>query len=348
MRKTVEMDLEYLNTIDNPPFDAKSLHKQAASGDDVTINSWRDTWIGNMSKNHDTYGPFRSASIGKMYGEFDLKPCIVAGSGPSLKKNIDVLKDKRGIPLISCLHNFHYMVDHDIDVNYFVTLDAGKITIEEISEGGKHDHEYYLEKTKDYTLCAFVGSDPGLIESWKGKILWFTCPIPDQQCKDEFDKKEVFHHLVSNGGNVLGASIYIAKAYGGANPIALIGADYCFDYTKKFHAWDSKYDGKLGNALRTVDCYGNKVLTWQSYLNFKRHADSIALRVPGEWVNCTEGGIWGVYPEGLIKHIRHKPLREFIDGYRLYKQMQFQAEHPENAIEDTGVPGMLPQPKIFF
>jgi len=348
MERTVDMDFEYLNTIDIPPQSPRDLHKAAASNDDPTIETWRETWIKNMKDNHTASGPFCGQGIGQMYGEFNLKPAIIAGSGPSLANNIQDLRNKGDIPLLSCLHNFHYMVDNKVDVNYFVTLDAGKVTIEEISEGGEKDHEYYVNATKNYTLCAFVGTDPGLIEQWKGKILWYNCPIPDQACKDAYDSTEVFHHYVSNGGNVLGACMYIAKAYGGANPIAFVGADFAFGYKKNFHPWKSKYDGKLGNCLRTVDCWGNKVYTWQSYMNFKKYFDSISMRVPGEWINCSEGGTYGVYPEGLIKSIKHKRLKEFMDGYNLYKAMQFQAENPENAIEDSGVPGVVPQPKLFF
>lgn len=348
MLRTVEMDFDYLNTIDQAPVSPGDLHTAAASNDKITVDSWRDTWIKNMKDNHEVSGPFCGTAIGKMFGEFNLKPCIIAGSGPSLANNIKELKNKGDIPLVSCLHNFHYMVDHEIDVNYFVTLDAGEITIEEISEGGQHPHEHYVEATKNYTLMAFVGSSPKLIENWKGKILWFNCAIPDQKCKEAYDRTEVFHNYVSNGGNVLGACLYIAKAYGGANPIAYIGADFSFGYKKNFHPWPSKYDGKLGNYMRTIDCYGNKVLTWGSYLGFKKWHDSISMRVPGDWINCSEGGTYGVYPEGLIKTIRHKPLKEFIQGYKMYETMRFQAENPKNALEDPGVPGALPQPKIYF
>ena len=347
MLKTVEMEFEYLNTLDQAPQSPESLHKDAASNDDPTIERWRDIWIRNMNANHKTHGPWKNNNIGMMFGKFNLQPCIIAGAGPSLANNILDLKNKGGIGLISCLHNFHYMVDNEIDVNYFVSLDAGPVTIEEISEGGKHDHQHYIDATKDHTLCAFTGSDPGLIDSWKGRILWYNCPIPDDKCKTEFDKTETFHHYVSNGGNVLGACLYIAKAYGGANPIAYVGADFAFGYKKTFHPWKSKYT-ELGNHLRTVDVYGNKVYTWQSYLNFKKWHDSISMRVPGEFLNLSEGGTYGAYPEGLIKTIKHKTLKQFIDGYRMYEQMRFQAEHPENALEDPGVPGALPQPKIFF
>ena len=348
MLKTVEMEFEYLNTLDKPPQSPQQMNKEASSNDDITITSWRETWIKNQKSNFEEYGPFSNSAIGKMYGEFNLKPCIIAGAGPSLAGNIKDLKNKGDIPLISCLHNFHFMVDNEIDVNYFVTLDAGKITIEEISEGGKHGHDYYLEKTKDYTLCAFIGSDPDLIKCWRGKILWYNCPIPDEKTRQAFDRLEIFHNLVSNGGNVLGACLYIAKAYGGANPIAYVGADFAFGYKKNFHPFDTKYDGKLGNYIRTMDCYGNKVFTWASYLGFKKWHDSITLRVPGEWLNCSEGGTYGVYPEGLLQTIKHKPLKDFINGYRLYETMKFQAEHPQNAVEDSGQPGVIPQPKIFF
>ena len=347
-RRTIEMEMEYLNTIDNPPQTPQDLHKQAASGDDPTINAWRETWIKNMKLNHEICESFCSNGIGKVYGEFNLKPCIIAGSGPSLKINIEDLKKKGDVPLLSCLHNFHFMVDHKIDVNYFITLDAGEITLPEISEGGKESHEYYLEQTKNYTLMAFIGTSPNLIKAWKGKVLWFNCPIPDTEVKESYEKVERFDNYVSNGGNVLGAAVYIAKAYLGANPIAYIGADFAFGYDKKFHSWNSAYDKKLGTVMRTVDCWGNKVLTWQSYYNFKCWHDSITMKVPGEWINCTEGGTWGVYPEGLIKNIKHKSLKEFLDGYNLYGHMKFQALNPKNAAEDSGIPGVPPHPKLMF
>ena len=98
MRKTVEMDLEYLNTIDIAPQTPKQLHKSAASNDDPTIESWRDTWIANQKQNHDEFGPFCQNGIGKLYGEFNLKPCIIVGSGPSLANNVGDLKEAKDIP----------------------------------------------------------------------------------------------------------------------------------------------------------------------------------------------------------------------------------------------------------
>ena len=325
--KKVEMDFEFNNTIPAPPQPTKQMYAQAASNDAVTVDHWRKTWLGNIKANHEKYGPFKESGVGSLFGIFDKKPVIVAGSGPSLANNISDLKDTKGIPILSCLHNFHYMVDHEIPVDYFVSLDAGEVTIEEISEGGSKSHEEYLEATKNFTLLAFIGSSPKLLASWKGKILFFNCPMPDTSLVEEIDKIENFKTYVSTGGNVLGACVYLARLMG-ATPVVFVGADFCFSYTKKFHAWKSKYDAEVGQAMRAIDIYGNRVLTWQSYYNFKTFFDWVACMVPGIYINCTEGGLLGAYPEGNIKQIQQMELKQLIRIYTFYHEIKEQCVDP--------------------
>ena len=343
MRRTLEMDLEFLPYLDQPPVQPAQLQKKATSNDAVTIDAWRDIWINNAKENHERYGPFVNTHLGLEWGRFRNQPAIVVGSGPSLKNSIEALKQNKSIPVISCLHNFHYLVDNDIKVDLWVTLDSGKVTIEEISEGGQHPPEYYIEKTKGQKLAAYIASDPELIETWKGEVLWFSCGIPDKKIREAMDDIEKFEVYISNGGNVLGASMYIAKAFWGCNPIAFTGADFCFDYIKKFHPWDSKYDGKLGKALITNDIFGNKVYTWQSYNNFKGWFEGVTMRVPGEWINISEGGTLGAYPNGLIPSIKQMAAVDFVRGYHICEEIRYMAENPTNATE----PG-LDAPKILF
>ena len=127
--KTVEMDFEYQNVIEGPPRPPKELFAQACSSDGVTIDTWRDIWLGNIKKNHSTHGPFADRSIGQLYWKYARQPVICAGSGPSLKDNGHLLKDTKGIPVVSCLHNFHFKVDNEGPVETFVSLDAGQVTI---------------------------------------------------------------------------------------------------------------------------------------------------------------------------------------------------------------------------
>lgn len=309
------INLEYQNYIEMPPVTTKQMWSQACSNDETTINSWREIWIENITKNHAKYGPFADNSIGELFGAHQHKPCILAGSGPSLKHNGHLLKDRGGIPLVSCLHNFHYFHDLGIRPEFYVSLDAGYVTVEEVSEGGTKSSEEYWEATKDCTLLAWIGSHPDLLEKWQGKIYFYNCPVPDEAVMSAQDALEVFNIFVSTGGNVLGACLNIAKAYLGCAVTAFVGADFCFGYDKKFHGWDSKYDKQMGNCLSVMDVFGNRVKTWPSYNNFKAWFDNISLTVPGIYINCTEGGTFGAYPQGNIMSVQQMTLAGFLDTF---------------------------------
>lgn len=328
MIKTIEMDLEFQPVISGPPSSPSQLHAQACTGDAITVSTWRDTWINQTKENHRRFGPFKERGLGKYFNHLLHKPCIVVGSGPSLKNNVEWLKDTRGIPVISCLHNYQFLEDRGIKPEFYVTLDAGPVTIEEVSEGGSKTPEEYFESTKDKKLIAFIGSNPLLIEKWKGEIIWYNAPIPDKEITDAMDAVEPFSTYVSSGGNVLGACFYIAKAVMGANPIVFVGADFSFSYTKKFHAWQSKYDKSIGQVMRATDVFGNRVCTWSSYYNFKCWFESRVCSVPGIYINATEGGIFGSYPEGNIMQIRQMALEDVIAMYSLSDHVREQCENP--------------------
>lgn len=326
--KKAEITLEYQNYIQEPPVQPSSLYQTACSNDGKTIDSWRSTWVANIRANQKAHGPFGDKSIGKLWGILKYKPAIIVGSGPSLKRNAAELKNRGGIPVISCLHNFHFLEDQGTPADYYVTLDAGEVTVEEVYEGGTKSPEEYWALTKERTLLAYIGTHPKLLEKWQGKVLFFTCPLPDHALDEEIDQIEVFRTLISPGGNVLGACLYIAKAIMGANPIAFMGADFCFSYDKKFHGWDSKYDANIGHVLRSVDVFGNKVYTWASYHGFKCFFDWVAQVVPGIYFNCTEGGTFGSYNEGNIMAVRQMDLCDFLRMYHLCDETKDLCENP--------------------
>jgi hypothetical protein len=331
MSRKAEITLEFQNYIEAPPVSTDRLYGTAARNDDITVKSWRGTWLAQIKANKKRFGSFKDYGVGKLFDKYAKRPAIIAGAGPSLKHNGHLLKDRGDIALFSCLHNFHFFEDQEIYPDYYVTLDAGDITVGEVSEGGKYDPEYYWNKTKDKKLIAYIGTSPLLLEKWQGEIYFFNAPMPDESLKKEINEIEEFHTYISNGGNVLGACLYAAKGICGANPIAFVGADFCFSYDKKFHAWDSKYDANLGHVMRTNDVYGNKVLTWASYMGFKSWFDFVAIKVPGIWINCTEGGTFGAYPDGNIMAVKQMELQEFLDMYSLNRHIKDQCLDPENA-----------------
>lgn len=319
MIKTVEMDFNLQPYIPGPPQSHQDMYEQACSNDEVTIKHWRDVWVKQAQENFRNHGSFREKSAGSLYGKYKYQPVIVAGAGPGLKNNIEQLKDTKGIPIVSCLHNFHYLIDNEVkNIEAFVSLDAGAVTIEEVWEGGSETSDYYWGKTKDYTLLAFIGTHPDLLNKWQGEIKFFKCPLPDGEVLKAFDEIEEFYTYVSTGGNVLGACAYISRMMG-ANPLVFVGADFCFSYKNNFHAWDSKYDKDKGICVRSLDIWGNSVLTWQSYYNFKTWFDWLATKVLGLYINCTESGLLGAYQSGNIMQIKQMTLKELIRMYTMYE-----------------------------
>ena len=329
--KIAEIPLELVNYIQAAPVAPEQLIQTASSADASTIEAFRETWVKNITENKKRFGSFAEKGIGKLYNLLRYQPAIVAGAGPSLKRNGPDLKDRKGIKLISCLHNFHFLEDQGTPADFYVTLDAGEITIEEVSEGGSKTPDEYWELTKGRTLLAYIGTSPRLLAKWQGEIYFFNCPMPHPEVDTAIDAVEKFWTYVSSGGNVLGACLYIARAILGANPIAFIGADFSFSYDKKFHGWNSKYDKTLGNVMRTVDIYGNKVYTWASYHGFKCYFDYIAEKVPGIYVNCTEGGTFGAYPDGNIMSVRQATLQEFFFMYHMNDMVQVNCASPDSA-----------------
>ncbi len=331
--KTAEVQLEYQPYIDHIPVSPKALFQEACENDVTTINAWRPTWEKNVKENHQKYGPFAERSIGQVFGHSHQKPVIIAGAGPSLKGNADALKNKKDITLVSCLHNFHYLEDQGTPADFYVSLDAGEVVVEEVYEGGQKAAEEYWALTKERTLLAYIGTSPRLLEKWQGKVLFFNAPVPDDAYSKYVDDIEIFNTYVSNGGNVLGACLYISRAFLGASAIAFIGADFAFSYEKKFHGWNSKYDAKMGNCLRVRDVYGIPVYTWKSYHNFKGWFEWVSMTVPGVYFNCSEGGTLGAYPDGNLRSLTQMPLSQFIRQMNMYEEIREQAENPKTNVK---------------
>lgn len=322
MKKIREVTLELQPYINSAPISNHAAHEQACTNDEVTIKRWRDQWISQIQSNHQTYGPFSARSVGSLNGVFGGAPTVIVGSGPSLEENAHLLVDKPDeLKVISCLHNFHFLEDLGVDVDFYVTLDAGELTIGEVSEGGSKSEGEYWERTKTKKLLAFIGTHPELLKKWQGEIYFYNAPVPDESYTIAVDEIEKFNIYIESGGNVLGASMMLAKGILGSQISIFIGADFAFSDKPKtrFHAWDSKYDKDLGNYIRVPSIYGHTLKTWQSYYNFKLWFDVVAQRVPGIYINATENGCFGAYKEGNICHIRQMDLKSAIELFSIHK-----------------------------
>jgi len=311
--------LEYQPLIDVPDVYRHQARHQAASADGLTSDSWDKQWKEQSIENVKNFDPWKH-SIGEVFGKSAYKPCIIAGSGPSLKKNAHLLKkeERGGIQMVSCLHNFAFFEDLGVKPEYYLTLDAGDIILKDLVEGGKEDPEFYWERTKKHTLVAAMVTHPDLLKKWQGKVLFFATGAPDMHASD-------FNIVFQTGGNALGACFYMAKAMLGANPLAFVGADFAFDYEKNFYSWKGP-NQEFAGVVPARDVFGQPVYTWQSYKNFADWFIYVALgasggHLPGTYVNCTEGGILGASINGNMRCLPPTNLSKFLEDYNCFKKM---------------------------
>ena len=347
----IPMKRQYQGYIDNPPARPEQLWKNACSNDELTISSWNDTWSKNLKANCEKYD-VHGLSCWKFFSRESFKPVIIAGSGPSIKTNSKYLKPhwdnktnpetgkveemltggRHEIRIVSCLHNFGYFEDNNImgKDDYYLNLDAGDLTISEVYEGGSKEESWYWERSKDRTLITTVFANPVLLEKWQGEIFFFQTPSSSVKGLNELVDISVVPTF-SVGGNALGACLYFAKAILGGSDIVFIGADFAFDYSNKFHGWKSPYDKQFSGVIPVTDVFGNRVWTWASYFNFKCYMDFVAGGGKGgnpqSFINCTEGGILGAYPEGNIQQIKQMSLKECLTVYNMHKNMPLYLEN---------------------
>lgn len=342
MLKDITIDLLYQPLIDAPPplpSGGNDLYREACAGDKTTVDSWRDTWLKNYKDSKDHFGNFGDKSYGQLYGINRQKPCIVIGSGPSLKDAIPALQANRKalnpVMSISCLHNFGLFEDEGCHADYYLSLDSGGVVIDDISESRNEDGKFYWEKTKGHKLLAYVGSDPRLWELWQGEIYLFSSLIPDIELMKQLKEIEKFTHYISSGGNAGGASFYAAKAVMCSDPIILVGMDCCFNYDNTFHAYSTHYD-TVGNYVPWPDCFGIPRKTWMSYLNFKFWWDDRVMKIPGNYINAS-GGLLGSYQGGNLRHYKYMELSKALTVYEGFDTLKLQQKvhGKDGVLEET-------------
>lgn len=323
----------------------KDVAWQAATrSDSITVKSWGKQWIDQTIQNKKSHN-LNENSVMKLHDMNKGKPVILAGSGPSLIKNYKGLigdgnksLGRGDIPIVTSVHNFPFFEDNDVmrSTDYYMILDAGQICIKEMSEGGKHDEDWYWDRTRDRTLIAYHATHPDFISKWQGKIYWYSMPPATAEFGAEMNKINDSSKVpgFNVGGNVMGAALYFSRAILGSSIPIWIGMDLCFSYDRKFHPWDCWYNEKFTGVMPWTDIYGNRVYTWASYFGFKNWFDYMACGGSGNnaqlWINATEGGILGAYPEGNIQQIIQMDLRTALHMFNISSLMPTMLEKSVN------------------
>ncbi len=212
-------------------------------------------------------------------------PGIVVATGPSLKKNINLLrKAKNKSVIIACDSSLKILKEEGILPDFVVSIDFTDNTIYDF-EGVDKDDEFFV--VVDNEVC------PKVTEKMERK-LFFIDLTEKPLC-------QWISSITENKGSMeKGLSVshtaYLLAVYLGLNPIILVGQDLAFS-DDETHARGASMGFTVKNTalsrdiFEVEDVFGGKVKTDKSLLVFLNHYRDLIRRSKGLKVyDATEGG----------------------------------------------------------
>ncbi|MEB2803172.1 motility associated factor glycosyltransferase family protein [Campylobacter upsaliensis] len=211
------------------------------------------------------------------------KTAIIVSTGPSLMKQLPLLKEYREKALIFCADSaYPILAKHNIKPDFVCMVERSDFT----AEFFKHDFGDF-----DEGICFILVSlvHPNATNYLKNKncvLINKTLYFADFMGFRDYD----FEHPLSN----VACMAYSLACELGAKNIILIGQDLAYDENGFSHPKDYQHgqDFESESKKFSILAYGGKgeVLTHTTWLLFKQNLEDIILRQSPTCYNATEGG----------------------------------------------------------
>jgi len=214
-------------------------------------------------------------------------PAICVAAGPSLNKNMHLLKKAKGKALIICADTVaEKLVKEGIIPDVISVLEREEVV---------YDYFFKDKVYPDSTLL--VGGSviyPPIFQEFKGpKLTAFRKPTCLEKYISQWVKADYAFDL---GASVAHMNTGLAEELG-CDPIILIGQDLSFGNNGQTHADGTIYDGKKVDTSENIEellwidgINGEKVLTkpiWKYFLEWFEQKIALSSRT---YINATEGG----------------------------------------------------------
>ena len=266
-----------------------------------TKESFKTEWTRNNFGNIDSI--LNSYNIYDFKDIFKDKPIVVVGAGPSLNKNVHLLKEIEGKVCIICAFSAAKVLEKQgIKPNFLVTVDSKQYGLEEYE--ANIPLLYIKEARKE------------LLEKHKSEKL-FCLSIDELFLINILDLEEKIS-FIPMSGTVASFAAGTARHFG-ASEIILIGQD--FSWTKEkahadgtVHKKTESYKTYHNYNMEEKDIYGNTVYTNKPFYKFKLWFDDFTASLPDnvKMIQATEGGL-------PIEGAEIITFREAIDKYCIDK-----------------------------
>jgi len=250
------------------------------------------------------------------------KPAICVCTGPSLERNIHLLKEAQDKAIIICVGQaIRPLLAYDIKPDFATTVDFGKV-----NEG----HFRGLMDCGVPLVCLDRTYAP-LLKQWQGPKFVVGTPTaaPDESAHGVLNAKG----CLDQGGSVAHMSLGLAKHLG-CNPIMLVGQDLALSdrsHTRQADAagnvsvtpegeiaWHVKdplchlhdQHHSMGGVMKVPGYYGEPVMTNSGLASFINVFEILIANYKAKVINATEGGakIKGTIPlwldDAIVKYCK--------------------------------------------
>ena len=267
---------------------------------------WFESFIGNFDY------CLNSTFLSDIKDSVKNKPAIILSAGPSLEKNVSLLKEcKDKFFIISGGRTLSKLKELNVKPDLCVIIDGDEISYDIVKDNIKIDTPLvFCNATNEKIVQNHIGK-----KIYDSTNIDFISPIIQKEQKPLLEGGSVAHACINT-------AIHI-----GCNPIILIGQDLAYT-NDKVHAnfcelTEDKYKHeevleniKSENDIYVDDIYGNKVRTSRSLNMFRENIEKIVKNNPNvKFINATEGG-------ANIKGTEVITLREAINKYSLKENIE--------------------------
>lgn len=288
--------------------DEMLLNKMVDDGTKLCFSKeWVDNYLGNIDK------IIKSENLNHYKNVFQDKPVIIVAAGPSLEKNLHLLKGNEDkFIIITGIRTLRTLKNAGIKCDFACVIDGSEVMYEVAREALNEEVPLFFQET----------ANKKIIEEYSGKKIYFTAPIYKELNTKlfNFNTDPLFQ-----GGSVSHSCLAIAN-YMGCNPIIFIGQDLAYT-NNQMHAAGATIKGEELESnffhLYVDDINGNKVPTTYPLNTFRKSFEEFIKYYDDKvYINATEGGanMEGTLVRTLKEVINEN--KEIIDKSYIGKQKE--------------------------
>ncbi|MGE7022746.1 motility associated factor glycosyltransferase family protein [Solibacillus cecembensis] len=272
---------------------------------------WQENYIQNLLQ---TYKNHSLVELKQRYNY----PVVIVSGGPSLKKQIPLLKNiKDNIIMIASGSTINSLLHYDIEPDYIVSIDGGNANYNHFKEIGDIKSNLIFGFSSHYKIQEeFPNTKYALLDAGDSDFKKYI-----------MGKFDIDVPLIAGGGSVANFAFTVA-CYMTKGPIALIGQDLAYtdnkthaEGNKHLFIIDETYKKRRG-MFEVKGYYNDDVLTDYAFLTMKNDFERLNKQIehPSPIFNCTEGGakIEGMdqlpFAEFCNLFIRKENIKQSIDS----------------------------------